>query len=109
MHERRNRGAAARRALAVLAAGLLAGALPAPVTAGQQEAEDAMSAILFDSEDIRPEEVVYTVTPKGVVNVTLDDGVPEELADRFVDRLRSHPDISGANINSADICVDIKR
>ncbi len=90
----------------LLAAWLLA-ALPA--FAGQEEAEDAMTALLFDSEDIHAEEVVYTVSPKGVVNVTLDDGVPEALADRFIERLRSHPDIAGANINSADICVDIKR
>ena len=83
----------------LLAAWLLAALPTLPAFAGQEEAEDAMTALLFDSEDIHAEEVVYT----------LDDGVPEALADRFIERLRSHPDIAGANIHSADICVDIKR
>lgn len=92
-----------------LLCGLAAASAAGPLAAGQSEAEDAMTTILFELEELRPEEVVYTVNGRGVVNVTLDDGVPEALADRFLERLRAHPGISGANLSSADICTDIKR
>ncbi len=88
---------------------ILAAGLSNPSFAGKAEAEDAMTMIMFETEEIQPEEIVFTVNKKGVVNVTFDDGVPEPLVDGFIDKLRAHPDISGANVNSANICKNVVR
>jgi len=83
--------------------------LPATSLAGKAEAESAMTEIMFDSDQIRPEEIIYKVSKNGVVNVTFDDDLPENLKDEFIAKLRAHPGINGANIKSEDICFKVLR
>jgi hypothetical protein len=83
--------------------------LPATCLADKAEAEVALAEIMFDSDQIRPEEMVSSVSNNGVVYITFDDGVPEKLKDEFIAKLRANPDIAGANISTADVCVNIVR
>jgi len=80
--------------------------LPATSLADKAEAEQALSEIIFDSEQIRPDQIASTVESNGVVNIIFDYSVPENLKDAFIKKLRASPNIAGANITSGAVCIE---
>lgn len=62
------------------------------VHAGQGEAENALTAILFDEN---MENISYSLRRDGFVDILFGVAVPESEYIRIVERLRQHPDIPG--------------
>ena len=63
-----------------------------PAHAGQSEAENAVTAILFDEN---MENISYSLRRDGFVDILFGVAVPESEYIRIVERLRQHPDIPG--------------
>lgn len=77
-----------------------------PAYAGKAEAEQAVMEVLFDFDELRSEQYMYTVQPIGWVDLDLDDGVPSELAHKVIKALKAHPDITGVSLTRADFCTN---
>ena len=60
--------------------------------AGQSEAENALTAILFDEN---MENVSYSLRKDGFVDILFGVAVAEKDYIRILERLRQHPDIPG--------------
>lgn len=85
---------------------LLAGWLFLAIThswAGQPEAEDAVTAILFDEN---MENVSYSLRGNGFVDILFGSAVPETEYIRIVEKMKAHPDIPGvlAGRGSGNYC-----
>lgn len=63
-----------------------------PALAGQPEAEDAVTNILFDE---KMENVTYSFRSDGFVDILFGTAVPEAEYIRIVELIRKHPDVPG--------------
>ncbi len=65
---------------------------PFSLQAGQAEAENALTGILFDEN---MENISYSLRRNGFVDILFGAAVAEADYIRIVERLRGHPDIPG--------------
>lgn len=63
-----------------------------PAFAGADEAENAVTAILFDAN---MENVSYAFRKDGFVDILFGVAVPEAEYVRIVEQIRAHPDVPG--------------
>jgi len=75
-----------------------------PALAGQSEAEDAVTNILFDEN---MENASYSLRNDGFVDILFGVAVPEKDYIRIIERMRKHPDIPGilAGRGSKNYCT----
>lgn len=78
-----------RRLVAALGLALLG---VASAFAGADEAENAVTGILFDAD---MENVSYSFRKDGFVDILFGVAVPEDEYIRIVERIRKHPDVPG--------------
>lgn len=71
---------------------VLAAVLMPSAFAGQAEAEDAVTNILFDQN---MENVSYSFRGDGFVDILFGTAVPEDEYIRIVELIRKHPDVPG--------------
>lgn len=74
-----------------------------PAFAGADEAENAVTAILFDAN---MENVSYAFRKDGFVDILFGVAVPEAEYVRIVEQIRAHPDVPGvlAGRGSGNYC-----
>lgn len=72
-----------------------------------EEAEAAVSEVLFEMEEIEPDGVVYEVSGDGHVDLYFTDGTPKEVYQAVIIRLRKYPGVTGvwATFASGSTCV----
>lgn len=63
-----------------------------PAFAGADEAENAVTGILFDAN---MENVSYSIRKGGFVDILFGVAVPEDEYIRIVEQIRKHPDVPG--------------
>lgn len=76
----------------LLAIALTAALSAQPVIAGPNEAENAVTSILFDEG---MENASYGFRGDGFVDILFGPAVPEDQYIRIVEKIRSHPDVPG--------------
>jgi hypothetical protein len=74
--------------------------------AGQSEAEDSVTRILFDND---MENVSYSVRPDGFLDIIFGASVPEETYVKVVQLLKADKDINGvlAGHSTANFCQKV--